>query len=86
VPPDVTAQIFWLKNRDPAHWRDAWQVEHVTGKYVISDKPMTEEQWIRERATVIDGEPTEILILQLPMRCPAKDQTSQIGRRSEKYQ
>jgi hypothetical protein len=25
VPPDVTAQIFWLKNRDPAHWRDAWQ-------------------------------------------------------------
>jgi hypothetical protein len=29
---------------DPAHWRDAWQVEHVTGKYVISDNPMTEEQ------------------------------------------
>jgi hypothetical protein len=23
VPPDVTAQIFWLKNRDPAHCRDA---------------------------------------------------------------
>jgi hypothetical protein len=22
VPPDVTAQIFWLKNRDPAHWRE----------------------------------------------------------------
>jgi hypothetical protein len=21
VPPDVTAWIFWLKNRDPAHWR-----------------------------------------------------------------
>ena len=36
VPPDVTAQIFWLKNRDPARWRDAWQLEHVTGKYVIS--------------------------------------------------
>jgi hypothetical protein len=28
---------------------DAWQLEHVTGKYVISDKPMTEEEWIRER-------------------------------------
>ena len=26
VPLDVTACIFWLKNRDPAHWRDAWQV------------------------------------------------------------
>jgi hypothetical protein len=30
VPPDTTAAIFWLKNRDPAHWRDAWQLEHVT--------------------------------------------------------
>ena len=57
VPPDVTAQIFWLKNRDPTHWRDAWQVEAVTGKYIISDQPMTEEQWIRERATMIDVTP-----------------------------
>ena len=60
VSPDTTAAIFWLKNRDPAHWRDAWQLEHVTGKYVISDKPMTEEQWIKERATVIDGEATDV--------------------------
>ena len=22
VPPDVTAQIFWLKNRKPEEWRD----------------------------------------------------------------
>jgi len=50
------------KNRDPEHWRDAWQLEHVTGKYVISDKPMTEEQWIKERgATVVDGEATEVI-------------------------
>jgi hypothetical protein len=48
---------FWLKNRDPAHWRDAWQLEHVTGKDIISDKPMTEEEWIRERATMIDVTP-----------------------------
>jgi hypothetical protein len=33
VPPDVTAQIFWLKNRDPARWRDAWQIDHTLGKY-----------------------------------------------------
>ena len=59
VPPDVTAQIFWLKNRDPAHWRDAWQIEHTMGKYVISDKPMTEEQWALERADVIDVTPDE---------------------------
>jgi hypothetical protein len=29
----------------------------VLGKYMISDKPMTEEEWARERATVIDAEP-----------------------------
>ena len=57
VPPDVTAAIFWLKNRDPQHWRDSQQLEHVLGKYIISDQPMTEEQWARERATVIDAEP-----------------------------
>jgi hypothetical protein len=57
VPPDVTAGIFWLKNRDPQHWRDSQQLEHVLGKYIISDTPMTEEQWRRERANVIDVEP-----------------------------
>jgi hypothetical protein len=29
VPPDVTAGIFWLKNRDPQHWRDSQQLEHA---------------------------------------------------------
>jgi hypothetical protein len=57
VPPDVTAGIFWLKNRDPQHWRDSQQLEHVLGKYIISDQPMSEEDWARERATVIDAEP-----------------------------
>jgi hypothetical protein len=28
IPPNVTAQIFWLKNRRPAKWRDKQQVEH----------------------------------------------------------
>ena len=28
-----------------------------TGRYIIADKPMTEEEWIRERATVIDVKP-----------------------------
>jgi transcriptional regulator with XRE-family HTH domain len=28
--PDVTAQIFWLKNRQPAQWREKQEVE-VTG-------------------------------------------------------
>jgi hypothetical protein len=32
--------------------------EHgATGRYIIADRPMTEEEWIRERATVIDVTP-----------------------------
>lgn len=27
VPPDVTAQIFWLKNRKPDTWRDKREVD-----------------------------------------------------------
>lgn len=29
VPPDVTACIFWLKNRRPAQWRDVNRFEHT---------------------------------------------------------
>ena len=28
VPPDTTAQIFWLKNRQPERWRDKQEVQH----------------------------------------------------------
>lgn len=27
-PPDTTAAIFWLKNRQPKNWRDKQDVEH----------------------------------------------------------
>lgn len=30
-PPDTTACIFWLKNRQPAGWRDRTEVEHKGG-------------------------------------------------------
>jgi hypothetical protein len=55
MPPDVTAGIFWLKNRDPENWRDVQNVNHVQGKYIIADRPMSEEEWAKERATVIDA-------------------------------
>jgi hypothetical protein len=42
-----------LKNRDPDRWRDVQNVEHVLGKYLISDKPMTLEEWAA-RATVVN--------------------------------
>jgi len=28
VAPDVTAQIFWLKNRQPERWRDRTEMQH----------------------------------------------------------
>ena len=31
VHPDVTAQIFWLKNRKPGQWRDKQEIEHSGG-------------------------------------------------------
>ena len=53
-PPDVAAAFIWLKNRDPERWRDAQQIEYAVGKYIISDRPMTEAEWAAERATIID--------------------------------
>lgn len=31
VAPDTTAQIFWLKNRQPRLWRDKQDIEHSGG-------------------------------------------------------
>lgn len=31
VQPDVTAQIFWLKNRKPREWRDRQDLHHSGG-------------------------------------------------------
>ena len=44
-PPDVTAMIFWLKNRQPARWRDVWKIDH-SGKVDTSN--MTSEQVLAE--------------------------------------
>jgi hypothetical protein len=72
-------RIFWLKNRKPSEWRDVQNVEHAVGRYIISDRPMTEEEWIRERATIVDAEATEI-DPQLPMLFPTGNLTSNKGR------
>ena len=54
VPPDVTACQFWLKNRQPEFWRDAQNMHHAVGVYHISESPMSEADWIRERT--LNGE------------------------------
>ena len=57
---NTTAQIFWLKNRRPDRWRDVRNINADVGHYIISDKPMTEEQWIAERAKVIEAKPLAV--------------------------
>ena len=39
VAPDVTAQIFWLKNRRPDRWRDRQEVEHSGSVQILDDVP-----------------------------------------------
>ena len=42
--------IFWLKNCRPSEWRDVQQLGQVIGRYLISDRPLTEDEWIAARA------------------------------------
>lgn len=43
VMPDTTAQIFWLKNRQPRKWRDKQQIEHSGNINNPFEKLSTEE-------------------------------------------
>jgi len=37
IQPDTTAQIFWLKNRQPAKWRDKIEIDqNITGDFAIN--------------------------------------------------
>ena len=50
VHPDVTAQIFWLKNRNQPRWRDikAMELTGKDGSPLMPDVPRTKEQIIEE--------------------------------------
>jgi hypothetical protein len=47
---NVTAAIFYLKNRRPDRWRDVQNIQADVGHYILSDTPMTEDEWITARA------------------------------------
>ena len=51
-PPDPTSCIFWLKNRRPDRWRDMQNIEAELGHYVISETPISPEDWIKQHADV----------------------------------
>lgn len=52
-PPDVTAQIFWLKNRNPERWRDKQDVKHEfpegSGVLVVP-AAVDKNQWQKQAA------------------------------------
>lgn len=56
VAPDVTALIFWLKNRKPDIWRDRHNVEHEGSLEVKSDVFRKIEQQLEQ-----DSESRELL-------------------------
>jgi hypothetical protein len=59
TPPDVTACIFWLKNRRPAEWRDVRAVDHsgtLTHRHV--EELTTEQLYIElQRARAAERDP-----------------------------
>src|SRR5690606_5859616 len=52
VPPDTTAAIFWLKNRQPEGWRDKREME-VTHRRV---EEMTDDELLRIAAGGGEGD------------------------------
>lgn len=51
IPPDTTAQIFWLKNRRPDKWRDKQKDEVDTTALVKLDNILQEIKDDAERST-----------------------------------
>ena len=44
---DLGAICFWLKNKRPSEWRDVQNINADVGHYIISDKPMSEDEWMK---------------------------------------
>lgn len=53
VPPDVTAQIFWLKNRRPDKWRDK-PVEAITPSVSQEDDDLSKS--LKELAKELESD------------------------------
>lgn len=53
LPPDTQAATWWLKNRQPAKWKEKSEVD-MSGDLnlhrVIADRPQTEDEWSTSHA------------------------------------
>ncbi len=54
---NVGAICFWLKNRRPSEWRDVQNIDAGIGHYIISDRPLTESEWIEQRTKLVETKP-----------------------------
>ncbi|NIZ48255.1 transposase [Clostridioides difficile] len=54
VVPDTTAQIFWLKNRKPAEWRDK-QIVESTNEITINNLKELSTEELKRLAKLDDG-------------------------------
>jgi len=68
-PPDTTACIFWLKNRDPENWREKIEVDHRHQFKFIGAIP-SEEEWLERYGT--EKEPLTIEV-RSPIERPDGD-------------
>jgi hypothetical protein len=53
----IAAICFWLKNRRPSEWRDVHNVDASVGHYILSDHPLSEDEWIEQRTRLIEAKP-----------------------------
>ena len=58
-PPDTTACIFWLKNRQPRRWRDRVDVQHDDGRIGVIGRMPTDEEWAESAG--VDPTPTLVV-------------------------
>ena len=53
-PPDATSMIFWLKNRQPALWRDRTEIEH-SGEMKLNVVEQKESDVEKELQEILAG-------------------------------
>jgi hypothetical protein len=49
---NATAFIFQMKNRFRSDYRDTHEIENTNKNYMISDQPLSEDEWARQYAGV----------------------------------
>ncbi len=55
IAGNPTCIVFWLKNRRPHEWRDVQHLDQAVGHYILSNAPMTEDEWIAARTKTIES-------------------------------